>query len=471
MKIISLTAENVKKLVAVQIKPDGNVVQITGRNGQGKTSVLDSIWWCLGGSKPIQAQPIRKGQSRGKIVLDLGEYVVTRTFERREGNDYTTQLSVRGADGQRFSAGQTLVDSFLGSLTFDPLEFSRLDAKKQFDALRQFVPDVDFQKIDNLNEGDGERRTEVNRLAKQARAAADMITVPDGTPAESIDITALVTRLQEAGDSNAEIERRQANRTRNAERVAEMRKAASAHLAGIEAACDAVTAASTADVDELRKQIADLEERIKQRSLRADREAHHARVEREALADQSTQAADSLQALIDAAEELPAIVDTVALAAEIEKARATNKAVDRAAERAKHESTASRYEAEAKALTESIDARNAAKRKAIAAAKMPVPGLDFGDGVVLLNGVPFDQASDAQRLQTSVAIAMAANPKLRVIRIRDGSLLDEDAMKLLGQMADEQDMQVWVERVDSSGSVGFVLEDGHLKTATEGEAA
>ena len=36
MKIITLTAENIKKLVAVEIKPDGSLVQITGKNGQGK---------------------------------------------------------------------------------------------------------------------------------------------------------------------------------------------------------------------------------------------------------------------------------------------------------------------------------------------------------------------------------------------------------------------------------------------------
>ena len=73
---------------------------------------------------------------------------------------------------------------------------------------------------------------------------------------------------------------------------------------------------------------------------------------------------------------------------------------------------------------------------------------------------------DAQQLRASVAIAMAANPKLRVIRVRDGSLLDERAMRLLAEMADAHDCQVWIERVDTSGSVGFVLEDGHLKEAT-----
>ena len=38
MKIVRLTAENIKRLVAVEITPDGNVVQITGKNGAGKTS-------------------------------------------------------------------------------------------------------------------------------------------------------------------------------------------------------------------------------------------------------------------------------------------------------------------------------------------------------------------------------------------------------------------------------------------------
>ncbi len=69
----------------------------------------------------------------------------------------------------------------------------------------------------------------------------------------------------------------------------------------------------------------------------------------------------------------------------------------------------------------------------------------------------------AEKLRASVSIAMAMNPKLRVIRVRDGSLLDEDGLRLLAEMADKSDYQIWIERVDSSGKVGFVLEDGHLK--------
>src|SRR3989337_2937510 len=59
MKILKLTAENVKKLRAVEITPTGELVEVTGRNGAGKTSVLDAIWWALAGTKHIQAVPIR----------------------------------------------------------------------------------------------------------------------------------------------------------------------------------------------------------------------------------------------------------------------------------------------------------------------------------------------------------------------------------------------------------------------------
>src|SRR5438874_2068433 len=97
MKIISLVAENIKKLRAVEITPDGEIVTISGRNGQGKTSVLDSIWWALTGTKHIQGEPIRKGETKARIKLDLGGLVVERKFTAAGST-----LSVESAEGARF---------------------------------------------------------------------------------------------------------------------------------------------------------------------------------------------------------------------------------------------------------------------------------------------------------------------------------------------------------------------------------
>jgi hypothetical protein len=66
------------------------------------------------------------------------------------------------------------------------------------------------------------------------------------------------------------------------------------------------------------------------------------------------------------------------------------------------------------------------------------------------------------RRRVSVAIAMAANPKLRVLRVRDGSLLDEDGIAMLAKLANERDYQIWLERVDSTGKIGVVMEDGEV---------
>src|SRR5258706_15795265 len=82
MKIVKLVAENVKRLHAVTIEPDGALVTVGGKNGAGKSSVLDSIAWALGGEKLVPPEPIRSGESEAKIVVDLGDLVVTRRFKR-----------------------------------------------------------------------------------------------------------------------------------------------------------------------------------------------------------------------------------------------------------------------------------------------------------------------------------------------------------------------------------------------------
>jgi ABC-type cobalamin/Fe3+-siderophores transport system ATPase subunit len=486
MKIISLQAENIKKLVAIEIKPNGNMVEITGKNGQGKTSVLDSIWWALTGTSHIQAAPIRKGADEARIRLDLGELKVTRTFRRKgDSSDVTTSISVENAEGARFPSPQKMLDTLLGALSFDPLEFARMEPKKQFDALRRFVPDVDFQAIENANRGDFERRTEVNRFAKQERAAAVLIQVPTNTPIDEIDEAELVHQLEAAGEENANTERRKARRQSVSDRIQQLQASAARADSLVEDAKNVICEERDAIINENGRQMRELQEQIKQLHTRlneASARIDHARVLAETkmaaeerrlreVATVETKEAEDLQAQLTNAGPLPPPVDTAVLKKRIDEARAVNANVRLLGTKSAHQQRAARLEKESEDLTESMRARDEAKLAAIAAAKMPVKGIDFGDGMVLLNGVPFEQASDAEQLRASVAIAMALNPKLRVIRIRDGSLLDGDAMKLLAEMADKHDMQCWIERVDASGTVGFILEDGHVRKAARQEGA
>lgn len=433
MKIINLQAENLKRLVAVNITPDGNIVEITGKNGAGKTSILDAIYWGLTGKDGIQSTPIRKGEDHAIIKLDLGDLKVTRKFKASDDGGYTTSIAVESAEGAKFPSPQSMLDALVGSLSFDPLGFVRMKPADQLETLKQFVTGVDFAAIEKANKADFEERTILNRRAKEARAQADAVPLP-GPKLVPIDESELVAQLESAGQKATEIERRKAGRQQAAEKIA-------AH----------------------ENEAGNLHERIN--AINA--QIAYLGKEAAAFAEKATEElrqAQELKEKLSAAEPLPEPPDTSAIRARIEAARKHNAAVAEQASAQERlrvaKEAATTAEAAANALTKKMEDRKAAVAKAIADAAMPVPGVAFDDGAVLLDGLPFDQASDAQQLRASIAIASAMNPKLRVIRVRDGSLLDKDSMTLLAEFAQANDMQVWIETVQSGRPGAIVIEDG-----------
>lgn len=426
MKIVKLEAENFKKLVAVQIKPDGNVVEITGKNGQGKTSILDAIWVTLAGMSVAPVKPIRKGETSARIRLDLGEIKVERRFTEKG-----SAIHVENADGARFPTPQRMLDDLIGALSFDPLAFARKPAKEQVNELRSVAKlEVDFDKLDGLSRADYAERTDLNRQAKAKKAQAEGIVVPVDLPAEPVDEKALLDQITEASNTNAARER---------ERLAREKKSEAADRAWEEGEdCRAEAARLMQEA-----------ERVAKKGLEAEK--RHEELQRE----------------IAALPALPAPIEIKDLRAKLEDAQTVNKQIARRTQKQALEKEAADLEAQAQTCTSMMEAREETKRHAIANAKMPVEGLGFGDGTVTFNGIPLEQCSSAEQLRISLAIAMAANPKLRVIRIQDGSLLDDDSLKIIGEMAEAGDFQVWIERVDTSGNVGFIIEDGHARRAGE----
>lgn len=430
MKIIGLIAENVKRLTAVEINPgDAALVQITGANGQGKTSVLDSIWWAICGAKHIQTAPIRSGAQKARIRLNLGEYIVTRTFTRSKKDDdtVTTAITVENADGMRATSPQKVLDELVGALSFDPLDFMRRKPDEQLEALKSLVPGVDFAVIEKANKNDYEQRTELNRTCQQLRARASAIIVPEGAATEQVDDATLIAELEDAGRHNAE-----------QQRAASARTEVAARITGLQSA---------------RQRSLDQLERIK------------------------VEISDQERAIEVCEQELAALpvpelqIDTSSIRKRIDEARAANARVGQARDKRALEAQALEAEVASGKLTKAMEDRDAEMKAAIAAAKLPVAGLSLGKDMVMFNGVPLNQASDAEQLRVAMAIAMAMNPKLRVIRVRDGSLLDETGLNLVAAMAAENGFQVWMERVDTSGKVGFVIEDGALKASPLREAA
>jgi ABC-type polar amino acid transport system ATPase subunit len=420
MKIIEFQAENIKKLKVVQIKPKGHVIELTGRNGSGKTSVLDSILYALAGTEDLPSQPIRKGTDKGGIFIDLGDYRVLRKFTPN-GN----VLIVEGKKGERFQKPQQLLDKLFGDLSFDPLAFTRMKPKEQAAELQRLSRlDVDPTAIDAANKEDYDARTQVNREVKQLQAQIDAISFVKELPEQPIDISRLLGMMTTASEENTKLAEQRLQLARRHDALNKHR-------------------------DEVMNMIVEAEElETRARELREKAELKRKAIEEDA-------------------KEIKAVVigqpfDVSALQEEIENARATNSQIDKRTQKERLQQQLEAKQAEADRLTESMKNRETTKEEAIARAEMPIEGLGFKDGEVTYNDLPLNQASGAEQLRVSLAIAMASNPQVRIIRITDGSLLDDESMEIVKQMAIARDYQIWIEVVDTSGKVGIVMEDGEV---------
>ena len=116
-------------------------------------------------------------------------------------------------------------------------------------------------------------------------------------------------------------------------------------------------------------------------------------------------------------------------------------------------------------MTKSLESLDADKASAIAGASYPIDGLAVTDDGVALQGIPFSQASSAEKLRTSVAIGLALNPGLPVLLIRDGSLLDLSNLEAVAAMAESSGAQLWIERVGDGEEMSVVIEDGSVRGA------
>jgi len=429
-QIISLRSKNVKRLSAVSITPQGNVVVIGGKNGQGKSSVLDSIFWALGGD-PSAKMPVRRGEEKSRTVIEIGEpgkpaeLVVTRVFTAAGG----TSLVVKNADGAKQSTPQAILDKLVGKLTFDPLDFARQKPPVQAETMRVLVG-LDFTAHDAAHDKLFDERTAVNRHVKQLEGQLAGMPKHEGLPETESSTADILAEQQAASEKNAENEA-----ARNA--LAAL-KAAQQGAEGSIGELENNVARLTRELRDAEKKLKDTNMEITERAKTIERETPNV----EALKDTDLSQFQTRAATVEE----------------------TNRKIRSNVQRADLVTALKGHSDNAEKMTERLDKMDSDKRKKTTEAKYPVEGLlvDAAGGITL-NGIPFEQCSAAEQLRVSVSVGFAINPKLRVLLIRDGSLLDDESMVVLAKMAEEAKAQIWLERVGTDAHTSVIIEDGHVQ--------
>ena len=419
-RLVEVRATNVKALKAVAIKTDGKpLFKISGRNGQGKSSVLDAVVMAIAGPAAFPEKPIRAGENEASIFLDFTDLKLTRTIVATDDlkRGYTSTVKLEFRDGKRVKEKQTVLDALRGSpIADDPLKFATMDSKQRYNLVRGLIPDFDFDAKDAERQALFEDRTQVGRDRDKAKGAWQAIIVPPDAPLELVDVTQAAAALMDANRANREIQEEHARRGRYADELEGMQDR---------------EAILVKQLQELRAGIAEHEKTIREY------------------------------------EPVPEPIDVEAIEKTIRNAEAINAGARRRQESlqryAEYESLQERYAD----LTTDIAALDQERREAIEDADLPIPELTLADGDVLLDGLPFDQASTARKIRVSTALLMALKPELRVLLVREGSLLDSDARAALEADAKEHGFVVLMECVgeDVAGG-GVVIENGEIVDAS-----
>lgn len=409
-KILHLKSENIQRIKVVEITPTGNLVVVGGNNGHGKTTTLDSIMYVIGGEKSLSAKPVREGSDKGVITIETEDFVATRTIY---ANGKPSELEFRPKTPTNLTPHK-FFESIRSKLTFDPLGFAEMDWKKQVEIIKSLIP-FDFSGNETYRKSKYEERTFVNRDLKQKQAENEANPFDPTMPVDEMPF--------DLGEL---------------ERISQ-REVAKAQLEGNVNRGKAQRLEIASRIEGLKAEIRTLE--IKDAEIGTWLEANEPKL-------QEFGDLDALVADVKARN-----------AAQHEK----NARIRKNAEAKRVYSDLQVLQQQSNALTAELERLDAEKMAAIEGAALPVTGLSFTDERgVLYNGIPFPQLSGAERLKVSLAMGIALNPSLRILLIRDGSLLDAENLRIVGEMAQAHNMQIWIERVGKGEECSVVLEDGMI---------
>jgi len=429
MKITLLEINDYKRLKSVIIEPgERNLILVGGKNTHGKSSLLGAMGAALGGKKEVPEEPIRHGADKAsiRIEFDEGALVVRRKFTKK-----STTIEVT-SDGKVLKSPQKILDELVGARFIDPMRFSRLPAKEQREVMLDCV-ELDIDLDDNFakeKEAYEERRA-LNRDIKKLEAKAG--TRPPKLPKDAIDPAgqqkALDVLLEDSAKAT-EAKHRAEGIRRNISEAEEKVRQIQAELKMVRQKLqDAKSEADKLKEDQALK-LADLD-----------------MVASQAPSDEEiAQVRERLSEAMAQGEEVAAIRAQIKQHEEVSKELADLKEESRAA-------------------SQTIEALKDLRKEALAKAEMPIPGLTFDEDGLQLNGSPFDQASGAEKLRASIAIAWSLKPELQDIWVEDGALLDEDSLALVREFAELNDLRVWLERVGESDEGAIIMREGEAQDA------
>lgn len=402
MKINRLEIENVKRIKAVKIEPrESGLTLIGGNNNQGKTSVLDSIAWALGGERFKPSQATREGSvipPNLHIVMNNGLVV------ERKGKD--SALKVTDPNGNK--GGQQLLNEFVEQLALDLPKFMESSGKEKAQTLLQIIGVGDqLVQLEKEEKELYQERLYVGRTADQKEKFAKEQPYFPEAPKDLISPSDLIRQQQEILARNGDNQRKRENLHKLEQDYQKINDALSELLA-------------------------------KQKKIEED--LRIARLSATDLQDESTA---ELEDSISNIEEI-------------------NRKVRANLDKEKAEDDAKGYRSQYNELTEKINDLRSKKNSLLDSAELPLPELSVADGELIYKGQKWDNMSGSERLKVSTAIVRKLNPDCGFVLLDKLEQMDMETLKEFGLWLESEGLQAIATRVSTGDECSIIIEDGYV---------
>lgn len=410
IKINKLEIENVKRVKAVKFEPTANgITVIGGDNGQGKTSVLDSIAWALGGNKFRPSQPVREGS-----VIPPNLHIVMSNGLVVERKGKNSDLKVIDPDGNK--AGQQLLDSFVEELALNLPKFMQQSNKEKANTLLQIIGVGEQLVALEKEEQDAyNRRHAIGQIADQKeKFAKEQEYYPDA-PKELVSASDLIKQQQEILARNGENQKKRENLT---------------------------------SIQKLHEEAVNRVEMLKKELSNAENEL--AKV----IGDLATASKSAKNLIDESTEELEKSITEVD---EINRKVRANLDKDKAEEDARD------YREEYDALTTEITEIRKRKTALLDNADLPLEGLSVEDGDLIYNGFKWDNMSGSEQLKVATAIVRKLNPNCGFVLIDKLEQMDVTTLNAFGEWLESEGLQAIATRVSTGDECSIIIEDGYIK--------
>ena len=411
VKINSLEFENVKRIKAVALTPaQSGLTVIGGKNGQGKTSVLDTLAWVLGGESYKPSEATRQGSV---IPPDLKVELSNGLIVERKGKNSTLKVT----DPSGGKGGQQILNQFVEQLAINLPKFLNQSSKEKANTLLKIVGVGDkLFELENKEKSIYDQRTAIGRIADQKKKFATEMITYEGVPLEPLSAAELIKQQQEILAKNGENQRKrdnvyslQAERNRLAEKVNTLAEELEKYTELLGKACEDFEIASKSA---------------------------------EQLQNESTEELE--KNIID--------IDTI------------NTKIRANLEKEKAEIDAESYKKQYDTMSGQIEQLREEKMMLLKSANLPLQGLSVENGELTYNGFKWDAMSGAEQLKVSTAIVRKLNPECGFVFLDKLEQMDVDTLNEFGNWLEAEGLQAIATRVSTGNECSIIIEDGYAVT-------